>query len=269
MSAPAAVAARLRGAYAARQLIRPPSASEAGFDVAAAYAVQRELTQLRLAQGRRVVGQKVGYANKAMWRVLKLDTLVWGPMFDDTVRYAAHGSATFDTAPLVSPKIEPEIVFKLRAPVPAETRDPAAVLAATDWLAIGFEVIDCVFPDWKYQPSDFVAAYALHAALVVGEPRRVDDAAIPKLAEALPTFTVKLSKDGKAVAEGSGRNSLRSPALCVAELASAMAKQETVPLAAGDLISSGTLTDSMPFGAGETWMAEVSGIDLAPLIVRT
>jgi hypothetical protein len=31
-----------------------------------------------------------GYANKAMWRALKLDTLVWAHMYDDTVRYATE-----------------------------------------------------------------------------------------------------------------------------------------------------------------------------------
>ena len=38
------------------------------------------------AAGHRTVGRKVGYANKAVWRVLKLETLVWAHMYDDTVR---------------------------------------------------------------------------------------------------------------------------------------------------------------------------------------
>ena len=42
----------------------------------------------RVAAGHRVVGVKVGYANKAVWRVLKLETLVWASMYDDTVRFA-------------------------------------------------------------------------------------------------------------------------------------------------------------------------------------
>jgi 2-keto-4-pentenoate hydratase len=67
-------------------------------------------------------------------------------------------------------------------------------------------------------------------------------------------------------AEGSGKNSLRSPALCLAELASAMSRQPgTDLLGAGDFVSSGTLTESQPLAAGETWRAEVEGIDLQPL----
>ena len=71
-----------------RHVVSPPSARDAGFDLAAAYAVEAELVRLRRAAGRTTVGRKVGYANKAVWRVLKLDTLVWAHMYDDTVRYA-------------------------------------------------------------------------------------------------------------------------------------------------------------------------------------
>jgi 2-oxo-3-hexenedioate decarboxylase len=143
------------------------------------------------------------------------------------------------------------------------------VLDAVEWLALGFEIIDCVFPDWKFQPADFVAAYGLHAALVVGEPRYMEAAMIPGLVEALPKFKVKLSKNGELVEEGSGKNSLRSPALCLAELAASTLKQPGAePLAAGDLVSSGTLTESKLIAAGDTWSAQVEGLELAPLTIR-
>ena len=86
---------------------------------------------------------------------------------------------------------------------------------------------------------------------------------IPALVEELPRFKLRLMKNGELVEEGSGKNSLRSPALCLGELAAAIARQpDAEPLAAGELISSGTLTASHPIAAGETWSAEVEGIDL-------
>ena len=155
-----------------------------------------------------------------------------------------------------------------RAGVAATAPAPADVLAHVEWLAIGFEIIDCVYPDWKFQPADFVASFGLHAALVVGEPLEVEAGAIPELVDQLSRFTVRLSRDGEVVAEGSGRNSLRSPALCLAELQAAIARRPGVPpLAAGDLVSSGTLTDSQPIAAGQTWRVDVDGIDLQPLTV--
>jgi 2-keto-4-pentenoate hydratase len=221
---------------------------------------------MRRSEGHKTVGVKVGYANKAMWRVLKLDTLVWAHMYDHTVRYADANVATLSLAHTISPKIEPEIVFKLKASPSAGITQAAAALEAVEWLALGFEIIDCPYADWKYQPADFVAAYGLHAALIVGEPRLVAAASISELVEQLANFKVRLSKDGQLVEEGSGRNSLRSPALCLAELASAMAKQDGAePLAAGDLVSSGTLTESTPIQPGATWTASAVGIDLSTL----
>jgi 2-oxo-3-hexenedioate decarboxylase len=169
---------------------------------------------------------------------------------------------------MMAPKIEPEIVFKMKAPVEG-VADAAAALAAVEWLALGFEIIDCPYVDWTFQPADFVAAYGLHAALIVGDPLPVTAANIPDLVQQLPTFKVRLSKDGQLVQEGWGRNSLRSPALCLAELASAMAKQNGgEPLAAGDMVSSGTLTESTPIQPGATWTTSVEGIDLRPLTLH-
>jgi len=104
----------------------------------------------------------------------------------------------------------------------------------------------------------------------VGPPRPVEAEAIPALADQLAAFKVKLLRNGEAVADGSGRNSLRSPALCVGELASALGRQPGAsPLQAGDLISSGTLTESQLMAADETWTATVEGIELPDLTVRT
>ena len=265
MSDAHAMAAELAGAWSSGRVVTPPSA-RGPFDLAAAYAVERELVRTRRERGRTTAGVKVGFANKALWRVLALETLVWAHMYDDTVQYATGNSATLSLAPMIAPKIEPEIVFKMKAPLGAGVTAAADALAGVEWLALGFEIIDCPYPDWKYQPADFVAAHGLHRALIVGEPRPVAAHDIPALVDELPKFTVRLSKDGQLVAAGSGRNSLRSPALCLAELASAMANRDgTELLSAGDLVSTGTLTESTPIQPGATWTAAVEGIDLPTL----
>ena len=262
------VAQELAAAYASRSAAVAPSERDPSFDLARAYAVEAELTRMRGAGGRATVGRKVGFANKAMWRVLKLDTLVWAHMYDDTVHYATAGHASLAISRMFSPKIEPEIVFKLKRPLAAGL-DPAATLDAVEWLAPGFEIIDCVFPEWRFTPADFVAAYGLHAALVIGEPMPISASSIPVLVDRLPRFAARLLKDGELAEEGSGRNSLRSPALCLAELAAAISRQAGAePLDAGELISSGTLTTSLPIAPGETWRVEVDGLDLSPLTLQ-
>lgn len=265
---PRLLASELADAYATRRIITAPSSRDGGLDLAAAYAVEAELVRRREADGHRTVGLKVGFANKAVWRALKLNTLVWAHMYDDTVHRAASNSASLSLARMVSPKIEPEIVFTMTRPLDPGTTEAAAALEAVESIALGFEIVDCVYTDWKFQPADFVAGYGLHAALIVGEPRAIAAADIPALAEALPQFKVALSKDGALVEEGSGRNSLRSPALCLAELVSAVAKAGGTPLTAGDLVSSGTLTESKSIAPGETWTASLDGLDLPTLTLR-
>ena len=182
-------------------------------------------------------------------------------------RAAEHDAATLATGAMVAPKIEPEIVFKLKAPVPVDA-DAQAALGAVEWIALGFEIIDSVYPDWKFTPVDFVASYGLHARLIVGSPLPVDASNAASLTEQLASFTVTLQKRGETVAQGSGKNSLKSPALCLAELATAMSRAGQ-PLEAGALISSGTLTESQFLAPGESWTAALDGLGLPALTLRT
>lgn len=255
----------LYSAYETGQMVEIPPSSRPGFNLDAAYEVEAKLKQFREAAGHRSVGRKVGYANKAMWRVLKLETLVWAHMYDDTVHYDGNSASLMISHPR-SLKIEPEIVFGLKQPIAGQTMDAATALKSTEWLALGFEIIDCPFPEWKFQPSDFVASFGLHAALVIGDKIPVQADLIAKLVDDLSRFKVRMWKGGTFVEEGSGRNTLRNPALCLAELGAAVAKRfPSEPLRAGEIISSGTLTAGHLTGKGDVWTAEVEGISLPPL----
>lgn len=246
----------------------PPSARYEGFDLKSAYAVEAELSRLRKQSGRQTLGLKVGYANKAIWRVLKLDTLVWANMYDDTVHYSDAGTASLSLAYYRSPRIEPEIVFHLRRPAGAGL-DAAGALECVDWFAIGFEIIDCPYPEWQFKPPDFVASFGLHLALVVGKPQPVEPEAAADLVNKLANFKLRVSKDGQFVEEGAGRNALRSPALCLAELAGAVIRHPGMAsLSAGDLVSTGTLTSGHPIARGETWEVEVDGLQTDHLTLR-
>jgi len=264
-----ALARELLSAYETDQMVPVPPSARPGFDLNAAYEVEAALKRFREAAGHRPLGRKVGYANKAMWRVLKLETLVWAHMYDDTVHYSDNNSATLTLPHRRSLKIEPEIVFGLKQPVISEGLDATTALASTEWLAFGFEIIDCPFPDWKFQPSDFVASFGLHAALVIGERLQIRPDMIATLADQLARFKVRMSKRGEFVEEGSGKNSLRSPALCLAELGAAIARRfPDEPLSASEIVSSGTLTAGHLTDKGDLWTAELEGLPLPSLTLR-
>jgi len=245
-----------------------PEFTSSGFTLNDAYAVEEILKLGRESAGHKSVGRKVGYANKAMWRVLKLETLVWAHMYEDTVHHAANNSATLTLRNTRSLRIEPEIVFGVKQTFTSQPLDASAALAAADWLALGFEIIDCPYPDWKFQPADFVASFGLHAALIVGDKIPISADRIPQLLEELARFKLRMLKgrERQLVEEGSGKNSLKSPALCLAELGAAIARRfPNELLSAGEIVSSGTLTAGHLTAPGDLWTAEVEGISLPPL----
>jgi 2-keto-4-pentenoate hydratase len=263
-----AVAQELIHTYSTGDLLSEPLSSREGFDLATAYAVESELSRRRRAGGHTIVGRKVAFANPAVWGKLKLETVAWASMYDDTVQPAKAGDRT--VVPFTyAPKLEPEIVFKLKAPVDGDPTDPAAVLNAVEWLSLGYEIIDCPFADWQFQPPDLVAAYGFHAGLVLGTPTAVTSANITALADQLAQFTLKLFRNDAVVEEGGGRNVLRSPALCLGELAAAIRRSPWAqPLMPGELVSTGSLTTPPLIAPGETWRAEPEGLDVAPLVMK-
>ena len=83
------------------------------------------------------------------------------------MRRVDPAGAAFELASVVEPRIEPEITLALkRAPEPG--MDEAALLECLDWVAHGFEVVQSLFPGWKFKAADTVAAFGLHGALMLG-----------------------------------------------------------------------------------------------------
>jgi 2-keto-4-pentenoate hydratase len=265
---PHAVAQELADAYEAGDLLPETLSSREGFDLSTAYAVEAELSRRRRAAGRSVVGRKIAFGNHAVLEKLKLDTVAWASMYDDTVQPA--GQAEVTPVPFAyAPKLEPEIVFKLKSPVTGDFTDAAAVLESVEWLSLGYEIVDCPFPEWKFQPPDLVAAFGFHAGLVLGAPTMVTSANAASLAAQLGEFKLKLFKNDTFVEEGGGKNVLRNPALCLGELAAAIRRSPWAePLRAGELISTGSLTTPMLIAPGETWRAEPEGLEVAPLVMK-
>ncbi|MCC6472531.1 MAG: fumarylacetoacetate hydrolase family protein [Burkholderiales bacterium] len=253
----------LAGAQSGARLIEPISARRPDFGIDAAQAVQHEITRRRLAAGWRIVGRKIGFTNRSIWPLYDVDAPMWAPVFERTVTGAANGHARVSLAGLVQPRIEPEIALGLGSDVPPGLGSPQEVLERVRWYAHSIEIVDCHFPDWKARLPDFCADNACHARLVLGRPHPVDAAAIALLARQLRDCRVELLRSGRRTLEGRGANALDHPALALAHLAALVARDpQAPPLAAGEMVSTGTLTDALPVRAGETWSTRFEGIDL-------
>ncbi len=263
-----AIADRLIAAYDSATMLEPITASLRDFTVAEGYAVLCEIEACRRAQGWQPVGRKIGFTNRTLWPRYGVWQPMWAHVWTHGFHKAEGGSLSLSLAPFVQPRIEPEVVFRLKAPVPM-TGDATAILQSVEWLAPGFEIVQSHFPDWTFSAADCTAAFGLHGALIVGRPVPVTDANRSALAEALPAFAATLSKDGEVIDRGVGANVLDSPALALGHLARVLAElPQFPPLAAGEVVTTGTLTDAWPVAPGETWSSDYGELGLEGLAVR-
>jgi 2-oxo-3-hexenedioate decarboxylase len=269
---PASIEALARAqldAYESRSLIDPPSTSDPSFGLAKAYQVLARIRAERLRRGERMVGRKIGFTNRNIWPEYGVDSPIWAPVYDTTLVDGGRDPGAFSLARTLSPRIEPEIAFGLRSGVRSGLRDLEAILEAVEWVAPAFEVVDCFHRDWRFRVQDTVAQQGLHAALIVGARVALDPKRRADWASRLETCRASLYRDGELADSGIGANALGHPALALAFLADLLAGQpQFEPLAAGEIVTTGTLTAALPIAARQTWRFELDGIELAPLSVR-
>jgi 2-keto-4-pentenoate hydratase len=227
----------------------------------AGYAAARRLHEHRLTIGWTAVGRKIGFTNRNIWPLYGVYQPIWGYVYDRTLIVADNGSATVPLAGLLNPRIEPEICFGLKAaPLAADLLD------CIDWVAHACEIVQCPHPDWKLKLADSTANNGLHGRLVIGTPKKIDG--IPSLSKALPAVEARLFRGDALVERGRGENVLGSPLLALGHLVAALAGQGAAPLAAGEIVTTGTLTDAHAVAAGDTWRTEILGLPLQGLSLR-
>jgi 2-oxo-3-hexenedioate decarboxylase len=261
-----AIAAEAFGALCNVSQIPPFSARPGGLNLAQAYRVTPRVRRMYEAQGARVAGRKIGFTNPAIWEQYGVYAPIWGYVFDNSVQELATVEA-LSLAPFSEPRIEPEIVFGLGAPPSAEM-DERALSDCVAWVALGFEIVQSIFPGWKFQASDTVAANGVHGALLIG-PRHPFAPRAAEWRQTLPAFEIELSCNGALADCGHGSNVLGGPLSALRHLVGLLESDSfNPPLAAGEIVSTGTLTKAMSVASGESWAATPSGIGLDPVRLR-
>ena len=221
------------------------------------YAAARKLHAHRLARGWKLAGRKIGFTNRTLWERYGVHEPMWGTVYDHTLIHARDGVAAVSLTGLVQPRIEPEICFRLKSRPPV-SKDPQALLECIEWIAHSVEIVQCHHPEWKVTIADCTADNGLHGRLILGTPVEVQR--ISGLAAALPFLKVALKKGGEVKDQGIGSNVLGSPLLALAFLIEVLSVQkESPPLEAGEIISTGTLTDAHPVAPGERWSTDFHG----------
>jgi 2-keto-4-pentenoate hydratase len=214
-----------------------PITTDPAFNMDAAYARQLEVRQLRMARGEQPRGFKVGFTNRNIWPRYNVFAPIWGTVWDTTLAFC-DGEGTVSLAHTCQPRLEPEIVFGMKAS-PARGATLEQLFEAIDWVAPGFEVVQSHLPDWKFLPADTVADGALHARLLVGQRTPVGELA------------------GNAHTLDALLDLVRTLRACPG----------APDLQAGDVVTTGTWTDAWPVAPGELWRARFSK-PLTSLAVR-
>ncbi|SMF56744.1 2-oxo-3-hexenedioate decarboxylase [Tistlia consotensis] len=243
-----------------RQIV-PVTRRLPGFGLAEAYRVTDRIRRLREARGERPVGRKIGFTNRTIWDEYGVHAPIWAPVYDTTLHAVAEACAGFALAGFAEPRLEPEIVFGLgHAPEPG--MDEAALLGCLDWVAHGFEIVQSVFPGWIFEAADTVAAFGLHGALLVGPRSRIEPGQGDWLAS-LSAFEIELRRDGELIDRGRAANVLDGPLSALKHLVGLLAEDPVnPPLAAGELVTTGTLTRAFPVVPGERWRTRLTGVAL-------
>ena len=249
-----------RALLAARDRCRvtmPPTQREEQFGLEEAYRVAAALDRRLLARGYRRAGWKVGFTNKAIWPRLGLDEPILAPVYDRTLRIAAPASE-ISLGEFCAPRLEVEVVFGVES-----ESDPPQRPA---WAALGFEIVDCHYPDWRLTPVDSVADFGLHGALIVGPRVAGTEARFEACIKRLDRLEVRLLRDERPVVRGQGRDVLGHP-LAALDFVPRLRPRfdEPASTAAAAVVSTGTMISPEPLAPGERWRAEAHGVDLPAL----
>ena len=254
-------AARVLAAGDAAASIPPITDTSPTFDLRQAYRVADIVMGRRIARGERPVGWKIGFTNRTIWDEYSVHAPIWGPIFSTTTAPLAE-SPSVEAGRLAEPRIEPEIAFRFARP-PERGMDEAALLSCVDAVAHGFEVVQSVFPAWRFRAPDTVAAFALHGRYRHGPLVPIEAADRQAWFDALATFEISLLRNGVEVDRGRAENVLDGRLSALRHFVDGLEKfLMRRGVETGDIVTTGTLTRAFPVEAGERWSTELRGLSL-------
>jgi 2-oxopent-4-enoate/cis-2-oxohex-4-enoate hydratase len=247
-------AKRLNKAMNDKETIIPLTTQYPELTIDQAYAISLKFLNLRLDQGEKIVGKKIGLTSEVVQNMLGVHQPDFG-FLTNKMQYKS-GSKIVLKKGLIQPKSEGEIAFKLKHDLIGPNVTPEDVLAATDKVYACFEIVDSRIDNWKIKIQDTISDNASCGVFVISDqgvdPSNVD----------FENCAMTIKNKGEVIAIGQGSAALGSPLNCVAWLANTLGKYN-IPLKAGDLILSGSLAAMIPGEVGDDMRVEIEGVGSA------
>lgn len=201
-----------------------------------AYAIQKAIHVAKLAQGRHVIGWKIGLTSKAMQAALGIDIPDSGILFDDMF---FEDGAVVPKGRFIQPRIETEIAFVMKSPLGGTDVSRDDVIAATAYVAPAIEILDTrilrVDPETgeARKVFDTISDNAANAGIVLGRQQHRVDAFDLRWVGAITSLS------GQVEETGLGAGVLNDPVESVVWLARRMA-QYGQQITAGQVVLSGS-----------------------------
>ncbi|GAA4987157.1 2-keto-4-pentenoate hydratase [Yinghuangia aomiensis] len=215
-----------------------------------AYAVQEHLTALRLAEGRRLVGRKIGLTSPAVQRQLGVETPDFGMLYADM---AIPDGAEVPVGAVLQPRAEAEVALVLEHDLTHERHTVADLIRATAFALPAIEVCGSRIRDWDIAIADTVADNASSGRYVLGtRPVRLTDVDL-RLAGMV------LERRGAQVSVGAGAACLGHPLNAALWLADTLVRVGR-PLRAGDTVLTGALGPMVAAAPGDVLEARIDGL---------
>jgi 2-oxo-hept-3-ene-1,7-dioate hydratase len=253
-------ASRLHRAEASRQPIAQLSLQYPEMTIADAYAIQRAWTAIKVAEGRRVEGRKIGLTSRAMQQAVGITEPDYGAIYDDM--FFEDGSVV-PLGRFIAPRVEVELAFVLGAPLRGPRCTVLDVLRATEYVTPALEILDArvemTDPATGHTRTivDTIADNAADAGIVTG------GRAVRPLDVDLRWVSALLYRNEVVEESGVAGAVLNHPATGVAWLANQL-HEHGVGLEPGLVVLAGSFTRAVWAHAGDTFHA-----DYGPLGVIT
>lgn len=244
------LAQSLRKAHEDRVPIDPIRDQLPDGDVAAAYAVQEANTSHWLAQGRRLVGRKIGLTSKAVQAQLGVDQPDYGTLFADM---AVCDGEEVPLSALIQPKVEAEIALVMERDLNVPYPTMAELISAVAYAVPAIEIVDSRIANWKISIVDTIADNASSGLFVLGNrPVKLND------------FDARMcgmvmERNGDQVSVGAGAACLGHPLNAALWLARKMVECGQ-PLRAGDVFLTGALGPMVAVQGHEILEARIHGL---------
>src|SRR5699024_4278971 len=223
-----------------------------------AYDIQRQLIELKEADGHKIVGPKMGLTSEAKLKQMNVENPIYGYVFDYMV--LSHGE-TLHMDELIHPKAEPEIGFILKHDLEGPGITTVQVLEATEWVFPAIEIIDSRYENFNFTLPDVIADNTSASRVIFGSD-------IKKLSELeLDLAGVTLSFNGKVESLGAGAAVLGHPAYAIARLANMLAERGE-KVKSGQPILSGAITQAMLLSKGDHVNVKIGGLGEVDCFVK-